>query len=634
MPLLALAKRRATDLTEPFRRAPVEPEPRSASSDLRLGEKHDWLAAFADEPIELAILDARARNALKRSHIRTWGALGAMTDAALRVIPHVGDLTVSRIHEALAAHGSKMRDHATAAAYLSTSAVTREEGTEPADLRIAAEWASVVTDDTTLGGLVEACINDDGIPKQAGDAVANLLAVPFARLSGYEAAPLSERLDDLLAEASDPGLLAAREFQRARPTWAKLGRDRGVTGEAVRRKVARNALTIRDLLASDRFRAVRWAAKRLQADFGLAVRADSDVAERWKARLGEHRFEALRWIARYVYDDNWLLHGATMTRSGLAKALDDAVGDEWLFKLEHLLGRLPGPARPEAALRFLMESGVWRDIGDGWLVRWDGPLQAKAERVLALVGRPMTPAELVEAIGYGSEGTLKNKPRSLVRVDKQFHLALPEWGDEEYDGIATEIKQRIERGGGAASRAAMFEEFTTNFGVSISSILTYLNLPIFNVDGDAVRLADALSFTPQPPSTVPGAVRTQHGWGGRLIVAEDTTKGYSFTISPHIAWANGIRPEDSLRVPVNDSPAHTASVIWRTTNPSGDVEVGRLREWLAERGVGPGAEIVVCPTRDGVTIHVGTDEIGAAHRAFEAAAPAVAPEIAALMEDL
>ena len=215
------------------------------------------------------------------------------------------------------------------------------------------------------------------------------------------------------------------------------------------------------------------------------------------------------------------------------QALDDAAGDEWLINVEDLCNDLPAPVLPEAVLALLMESGVWRDIGEGWLVRWDGPIQAKAERVLALVGRPMTPAELVEAIGYGSEGTLKNKPRSLVRVDKQFHLALPEWGHEEYEGITTEIKQRIERGGGVASRAAMVEEFTVNFRVSASSVLTYLNLPIFDVDDDAVRLANALRFTPQPPSTVAGAVRTQHGWGGRLIVTEDITKGYSFTVSPH-----------------------------------------------------------------------------------------------------
>ena len=42
----------------------------------------------------------------------------------------------------------------------------------------------------------------------------------------------------------------------------------------------------------------------------------------------------------------------------------------------------------------------------------------------------------------------------------------------------------------------------------------------------------------------------------------------------------------------------------------------------------------MCPTPDGVTIHVGAGEIDAAGRAFEAAAPTVAPKIAALMEDL
>lgn len=501
------------------------------------------------------------------------------------------------------------------------------------DLVTAAAWTSVATDDLTVGGLVAACLSDDGIPEEVGEAMRRLLSIPLSQLVGSDVAPLAERISDLVSEASGPEL-AAREFVRSRPTWRELGKQHGLSGEAVRKRVAKDALQIRGRLAGDRFRAVRLAARRLCDEFGIVVRADSPVVEAWRARFGEHRFEVLRWVARYGYDGDWLLRDAGTAPADIAQVFDDAAGDEWLVNVEDLCGHLPGPVLPEAVLALLMELGVWRDIGEGWLVRWDGPIQAKAERVLALVGRPMTPAELVEAIGYGSEGTLKNKPRSLVRVDKQFHLALPEWGYEEYEGITTEIKQRIERGGGVASRAAMIDEFTVNFRVSASSVLTYLKLPIFDVDGDAVRLANALRFTPQPPSTVAGAVRTQHGWGGRLTVTEDTTKGYSFTVSPDIAWANGIRPEDRLRVPVNGSPLHTASIIWRTTNPSGDVEIGRLREWLAEHGAGPGAEIVVCPTPDGVTIHVGADEIDAARRAFEASVPAVAPEIAALMEDL
>ena len=277
---------------------------------------------------------------------------------------------------------------------------------------------------------------------------------------------------------------------------------------------------------------------------------------------------------------------------------------------------------------------MWREIGDGWLVRWDGTLQVKAARVLELVGRPMTPAELIEAIGYGSEATLKNKPRSLVRVDMQFHLALPEWGYEEYEGIATEIKQRIQRGGGVASCAAIIDEFTKDFGNRVSSIMTYLNLPIFEVDGDSVRLTPSPNFAPKPPSSVAGATQTDAGWGERHIVTELNMKGYSFKLDPHIAWANGIRPDDSLRVPINDSASHEASVIWRTTNLSGDVEIGRVRAWLEEQRIGPGEDLLLCPTPNGVTIYVGDAQIASARGAFEATAPPIHPDIAALMEDL
>ena len=516
----------------------------------------------------------------------------------------MGDRTVMRINQALARHGAKATGRSAADACLSRPDVTREPGPEPADLRIAAEWTSVVTDDTTLGGLVEACVNDDGTPKQVGDAVANLLAVPFARLSGYETTPLSERLDDLLAEASDPGLFADREFGRARPTWATLGRDRDVTGEAVRRRVARDALIIRGLLASDRFRAVRWAADRLQAEFGIAVRADSDVVDQWRARLGELQFESLRWIARYVYDEDWLLHGATTTRSGLAQALGDAAGDDWLLKAEHLVYPLPGFVRPEAALSLLLESGVWRDIGDGWLVRWDGSLQAKAERVLALVGRPMTPAELVEAIGYGSEGTLKNKPRSLVRVDKQFYLALPEWGYEEYEGITTEIKQRIERGGGVASRAAMIEEFTLHFGVKEGSVRAYLEAGPYVVSGDEVRLLQSLDYTPSSVEDRPHAVKVGDNWGQRFTVTEHNIRGYSFNLDRDIAAHNGLQPQDSLRVPAMHSGVRVgeASLIWRLTNLTGTVDVGRLGPVIRDLGVGGGDDIVIVATPQACTV--------------------------------
>ena len=85
-------------------------------------------------------------------------------------------------------------------------------------------------------------------------------------------------------------------------------------------------------------------------------------------------------------------------------------------------------------------------------------------------------------------------------------------------------------------------------------------------------------------------------------MTEENLRGYSFKGNAHIAWANGIRPNDSLLVPLNGSSSQQVSVIWRTTNPAGNVEVGRARKWLVARGIGPGGEILLCMTPNGVTM--------------------------------
>ena len=422
------------------------------------------------------------------------------------------------------------------------------------------------------------------------------------RLLRQEMMALEELPEALLSLAADPDLLAARELRRDPPTLASLGRERGVCAEAVRMRVVRDAALVRERLASDRFGDVRRAAALLRADLGLVALVDGDAVQRWVRGLGASRFEFMRWIAGYVYSRELLLRDHR-TRADLLRTIDDVVGDDWLINAEDLTDARAGAMDSKALLAFMTGTGAWRDIGDGWLVRWDGRLEEKAERVLHLVGKPMTPAELVEAIGHGSASSIKNlRNPAMVRIDKHFRIALREWGYEKYHGIANQIIRTIERGGGVASRASIIEEFTGSFGVSESSVKTYLGLPIFDVAGDSVRYTRTPVFTPRPPETIAGAVHTRAGCGQRLVVTEENLRGYSFKVNAHIAWANGIRPNDSLLLPLNGSPSRQVSVIWRTTNPAGNVEVGRARKWLVERGIGPGTEILLLTARNGVTM--------------------------------
>ncbi len=562
------------------------------------------MAGVSDEPIDSTIFDQRTLTGFGRHHIRTWGDLGALDDAALLATPSVGELTVTRIHTALASHGSKMRDHAATVTAEQKMAFKREQATpmDP-DLAIAAAWTSVATDDLTVAGLVAACLNEDGIPDEVGEAMRCLLSVPLSQLVGSEVAPLAERISDLVSETSGPEL-AAREFVRFRPTWRELGKQHGVSGEAVRKRVARDALQMRGRLAGNRFRAVRLAAKRLCDEFGLVVRADSPVVEAWRARLGEHRFEVLRWIARYGYDGDWLLQGVDTVHADIAQMFDDAVGDEWLIKVEALCDHLPGRVQPEAALELLIESERWRDIGDGWLVRWDVPLYVKAERVLRLVGRPMTPTELIEAIGESSAKVLKQYRGSLVRIDKHFRLALPEWGYEEYEGIVAEIDQRIERGGGVASMSAMLEEFVRDFDVKAGSVRAYLEAGPYVISGDEVRQLEILDYTPNSVDYRPYAIKVGDDWGQSFTVTEDNLKGYSFNLDRDIAAHNGLQPQDSLRVPAMHAGdcVGEASLIWRLTNLNGTVDVGRLSSVLHELGFDDGDDIIIVATPSGCTV--------------------------------
>ena len=129
------------------------------------------------------------------------------------------------------------------------------------DVMTVAAWASAVADDLTLGGLISACLSEDEVPEEVRYAVQHLRSVPLSQLVGSEVPPLAESISALVSSVSAPEL-AAREFSRSRPPWRQLGQQHHVSGEGVRKRVAKGALHIRGLLASDRFRAVRLAATR------------------------------------------------------------------------------------------------------------------------------------------------------------------------------------------------------------------------------------------------------------------------------------------------------------------------------------------------------------------------------------
>lgn len=291
--------------------AKADPWSTTSAWGLKFVDHYGWIADVADEPIDLSMFDARSITAFRRGNIRTWGELGGQTNESLHAIRGIGDLTVRRINQVLTAQGPVVRERLAIDALQRQTGPEREHSSAPPNfnLRIAIEWASAHTDDRTLAGLLKVYDREVEIPANVADETETLLAAPLSRLTDQEVPPLGELIEELLSEAKDPELLASREFSQVRPTLAELGRERGVSRERVRQKVAKDAKHVRKLLACERFQTVRWAVERLQAEFGFAIPTDSEPVKRWETRLGDRKSRTLRWLAGYVYDGDWICRG-------------------------------------------------------------------------------------------------------------------------------------------------------------------------------------------------------------------------------------------------------------------------------------------------------------------------------------
>lgn len=332
-------------------------------------------------------------------------------------------------------------------------------------LRTAAEWAVAATaTDTTIGGLINAYTTTTGdTPTEAAAALDELRAVPLAALLGSEPVSLKTLIDDLLSRATNPELLADRELTPTPLGWGELP-DKYNTNAAIAQKtVTQDTKVLSDLLATDHFRALRWAVQQLHTSLGVLATADSATPAWWRARVGDQGFEVLRWLARYVHEDEWIVHDTAAPRSRVLQTIDNNA-ETWLHRAGDLIELVPG-LDPLAGIMLLAESTTWYDIGDGWMIRWDGTLTEKAAQVLELVGHPMTPDELIATIGDGTvEELIDDLGDELVRIDHHHYIAPTGWGYTPYAAYMDDIDRHIDTAGGTASVASVIAAIARDHG--------------------------------------------------------------------------------------------------------------------------------------------------------------------------
>lgn len=217
----------------------------------------------------------------------------------------------------------------------------------------------------------------------------------------------------------------------------------------------------------------------------------------------------------------------------------------------------------------------------------------KIKAALLEIGQPATKEEIASVAGLDPAkvgGHLSAIP-SIARADKT-RWGIVEWIDDIYEGIPAEIIQRIEEDGGATTFERLVEELPRLFGVSESSVRSYIGTPQFLLQDGYVSLADYSSLTLRNFDDVIHG-RTESGEPYWTFLAEDRYfDGYSLVgLPPELAREFGCTPNGNTQIHVvKPEGCRDLSVNWRLASLSG-ASLGYLSEPLERLGVNSGDRV-------------------------------------------
>ena len=212
------------------------------------------------------------------------------------------------------------------------------------------------------------------------------------------------------------------------------------------------------------------------------------------------------------------------------------------------------------------------------------------------LGRPATRDEIAKQAEFPEEpparlSALLSGLPSVGRAGKDT-WALLDRIDDVYEGIPTEITQRIHEDGGATTLSRLLEELPRKFGVSESSVRTYVATPQFTLRDGFVSVADESTLKYRDFEDVIDG-RTDSGDPFREFTVESRFfEGYSVLgFPPELACHLGCEPNGSIRVNISaPEQCRPISVIWRLASSTG-ASVGYLMDPLQALGVDSGSQV-------------------------------------------
>ena len=408
-----------------------------------------------------------------------------------------------------------------------------------------------------------------------------------------------ERLATILASTSpvEQLVLDKRLFVSRPLTLRETGTEVGVTGERIRRIQVQVKATVDEAVGPEIATASILLAERL-GPVVSASELESVVVETFddESSTAEAADLARRILGSALGYS--CINGVCLDQSAnevvvtLRSAAKEIADDVGLIDEGALLDHLPSAAWNDFFPQ-LLERCEFHRIGGRFALR--NTAKARAKAALLDIGRVATKEEIAEVSGLGPDrvGGQLSAIASVARADKT-RWGLAEWIDDVYEGIPAEIIQRINEDGGATSVERLLEELPRLFGVSESSVRSYIGTSQFTFRDGYVSLADRSSVTLRDLNDV---IDGRDGNGNpywTFPVENRYFDGYSLVgFPPELARELGCAPNGKIRAHV-DHPAgcRDLSVIWRLASPTG-ASLGYLAEPLRQLGVSAGDRVRV-----------------------------------------
>lgn len=514
--------------------------------------------------------------------IVTLADLVAAGPAALLALPWVGPKRAGGIV-------AELRRALTTRGLLPPPAESKPDASPLQHLGTIAGWALAERGVRTLAQALDLLAQGEDVPAEVARAWKRLGDTPLEVIGGDDAG----RFDPLRAMRTFlEGLDARRRailVRRVVPfgpdeTLQELADEFGNTRERVR-QVELQVKARLETLRTDPSSPLVRAAQRLARQIGPAMpvahaerlaqplvgRAETDEAPIFTALL--------LWLGGpYKLDQGWLVREPVEeTLARAMDSIDEALGEDGL-PLPAVLDSIEGLGFDRSvASAWLERLGGYRAV-DGIVIKWRGSLVDRAATVLRMVGEPMTREQLASAI---PEGTSDRSLWGRLLQDSRFmrtsprHVALREWGVEEYSNITDEIVQEIERQGGETTIGHLVAALS-KFGVAESSVRAYLARPFFvRTERRTIRVSEQLvtAGASRPIELARWCFRHPTGWSYRIEVDENHLRGSGSPLAAAFGGQLGLSEMATRSLP---SDFGEILFSWLATRPT----IGSIRRIL------------------------------------------------------